>query len=363
MRNGVAGGRVLKAVAKSWPGFIVGAVESRTRELVESGRFAEAAEVLEEAVDQYGSGTVPPVVLAWTLFRAERPADARRWALRAIEAEPEKADAHRVLGYALLDLGRRDEALAALRRGAELSPENGVHWMELAWVRHRERRFGAARELADRALESAPDNAWVRYTAGRIFERRLRYRRAQSHYERAIELDPADARKRYGLARVLRARGRISRSAACVYEAVPAPGAEREHEEVCAATMRSWAWRWPEAALRAALVLNTVDWVFPTPPRLGLPLAGLVLAAFALAWWRAFAALPAPCRRDLFAPAGWGHFAAASARTAVVLIAVAAVLAIELTSLQHLGVCAFIVLGYVDWHHRAEEPSETGLFH
>jgi predicted Zn-dependent protease len=94
MRNGVAGGRVLKAVAESWPGLIVGAVESRARELVESGRFTEAAEVLEEAVEQYGDGTVPPVLLAWTLLRAERPADARRWALRAIETEPEKAGAH-----------------------------------------------------------------------------------------------------------------------------------------------------------------------------------------------------------------------------------------------------------------------------
>ncbi len=363
MRNGVAGGRVLKAVAKSWPGFIAGAVESRVRGLIESGRFEEAAAVLEEAVEQYGKGTVPALLLAWTLLKAGRPADARRWALRAIETEPEKADAYRVLAYALLDLELKDEAAAALRKGVELSPDNGLHYMELAWIRHREQGFGATRELVDKALELAPGNAWVQYTAGRIFERHLRYRRAQSHYERAVELDPGDAAKRYALAGLLQSRGRISRGVACAHGTVPAPGEERRHEEVCTSVMRRWSWRWPELALRSALTFNAVDWVFPTPLRVALPLAGLLLAAFAVAWWRAFVALPAPCRRAMFAPGRWGHFAAASARTAAVLAAVAAFLVVELSALQHFGVLALIVLGYVHWYRWTERASETDLLY
>ncbi|WP_081687580.1 tetratricopeptide repeat protein [Glycomyces tenuis] len=353
MRNGVARGRVLGAVARTWPGFIVNAVEARACEHIDAGRFDEAAAVLVQAVERYGPATVPQLLLAWTLNRAGRHSDAHEWAVRAVEAEPENADAHWVLANVLFELERRDEAAAALRSAVELAPDNGSHHMELAWIRYEEEDFGVTRDLVDKALELAPDDAWVQYTAGRIFDHHLRHRRAQSHYERALELDPENAEARYDLGSLLQARGRITRGVVCVHETEPAPGAEDEHEEVYTSVLLRWSWRWYEWALRAALVLNAFDWIFPTPSWFGASLAGLLLAAFAVQWARTFAALPAPCRRDMLAPGRRGHFAGAAARTAAVLAGTAVVLLVELNALQHLGLLAVIVLGYVDWYRRA----------
>ncbi|WP_169732000.1 tetratricopeptide repeat protein [Glycomyces arizonensis] len=353
MRNGVARGRVLGAVAKAWPGFIMHVVEARAREHVEAGRFGEAAVVMEEAVERYGPGTVPPLLLAWVLVKAGRPDAARDWALRAVEDEPENPDAHWVLSGALFDLERGVEAADALRKAVELSPENGSYYMELAWIRYREEDFGVTRELVDKALELAPDDAWVQYTAGRIFDHHLRHRRAQSHYERALELDPENAAVRYDLGALLQTRGRISRGVVCVYETAPEPGGEAEYDEAYGAALLRWPWRWYEWALRAVFVINIADWVFPTPPWLAAPLAGLLVAAFAVRWGRTFASLPAQCRRDMLAPGRRGRFTAASVRTLVVLAGAAAFLLVEPGGWQHLGVLAVIVLGYADWYRRA----------
>lgn len=353
MRNGLAGGRVLGAVAKAWPGFIMHVVEARAREHVEAGRFGEAAAVMEDAVERYGPGTVPPLLLAWVLVKAGRPDAAHDRALRAVEDEPENPDAHWVLASALLDLERGAEAADALRKAVELSPENGSYCMELAWIRHQDEDFSVTRELVDRALALAPDDAWMQYTAGRIFEHHLRHRRAQSHYERALELDPENADVRHDLGALLQARGRITSGVVCVYETAPAPGGEAEHGEAYAAALLRWSWRWYEWALRAAFVINIADWIFPTPPWLAAPLAGLLVAAFAVQWARTFASLPAQCRRDMLAPERRGRLVSAAVRTFAILAGVAAFLLVELDALQHLGVLAAVALGYVDWYRRA----------
>lgn len=352
MRNGVARGRVLDAVARTWPGLIMNVVEARAREHVEAGRFDEASVVMEQAVERYGADTVPPLLIAWVCNKAERSEAAREWALRAIEEEPENSDAHWMLATALFALDRGDEAATASRRAVELSPDKGAYYMDLAWIRREARDFAATGELVDKALELEPDDAWVQYTAGRIFEGHRRHRRAQAHYERALELDPGHTEARYHLGALLQTRGRISRGVACVHGTTPPPGDEAEHEAIYAVALRRWSWHWQGWALRSAFVLNIVDWVFPTPLWLSVPLAGLLLAGFVVAWANAFAALPTPCRRDLFAPGRRNDFVAASTLAAVTVAGIASVLLVELASLGHLIVFACIVLGYVHGYLR-----------
>lgn len=355
MRNGVAHGRVLEAVARTWPGVITSAVETRAREHIEAGRFDEAAAVLEQAAERYGPDAVPNLLLAYALNSAERHQSALEWADRAVGNEPENADAHWVRANALFDLGRRDEASESLWKAVDLSPDRGTYYMELAWHGYLHLGYAETKKLIDRALDLAPDDPWAHHTAARIFGHHLRHKRAQHHFERAGELDPSSAAARYELAGMLQVRGRISRGVRCVFETEP--DSEDEHRANYDAVLRRWSWRWYEWALRAAFLLNVIDWILPTPGWVGGVLAGLLVTGVVVPYVRSLSALPAPCRSHLWERGRRGFFAGAAAVTATCLAGAAAMLLVEPNALQHLGVLGVLIAGYVHWYRRASRIS------
>ncbi|MDA1362813.1 tetratricopeptide repeat protein [Glycomyces luteolus] len=369
-----ARGRVLQAVNKTWPGFISGAVEGRARELIDQDQYEEAADVLEKGIVKYGPASVSQVLLAWCLHLSGRNEAALEWVVRAVEEEPDDEDAHWLRANVLFDLGRADEASAALWRAVELAPDNGRYYMQLAWFHYVDREFAKTRELVDQALERSPDDAWVQQTAGRIFDYHLRHKRAHTHYVRAFELDPDDAAVRDDLAEILQTRGRLSAGVRVAWEtakaAAPAGGdaavaaapAVRDEESLYEVMLRRWSWRWYERALRIALLLNVIDWIFPTPLPGSAVLAGLTVAAYGVVWTRSLLELPPECRRDLVGKGRRGKFAGALARIVVVFAAMGLVLWGELSALQHLGLVALLIAGYAEWYWRAARISGRRAF-
>jgi tetratricopeptide (TPR) repeat protein len=359
-----AQGRVLKAVAKTWPGFIAGAVEGRAREFIDEDRYDEAAAVLEQGLERYGAESVSRLLFAWCLHLAGRQEAALEWAGQAVEAEPENADAHWLRSNILFELERPDDAVAALWRAVELTPDNGRYYMQLAWIQYQDLEFAKTRELVEQALERAPDDAWVQHTAGRIYDHHLRHRRAHAHYVRALELEPDDVDVRADLAEILQTRGRLSSGVRVAWETVSAAGdgGEPYVAEHYESTLRRWSWRWYEWALRAALVLNVADWIIPTPVMVGAALMGVLVVAYGVAWARSLLVLPRQCRRDLVGKGRRGHFVGALVRTSIVVGGMALVLPGELSALQHLGVLALIVAGYVEWSWRAARIAGNRMF-
>ncbi|MEU5157626.1 tetratricopeptide repeat protein [Glycomyces sp. NPDC021274] len=375
-----ARGRVLQAVNKTWPRFISGAVEGRARELIDNDQYGEAAEVLEQGIGKYGAGSVSQLLLAWCLHLSGRQEDALGWAAGAVEEEPESADAHWLHGTILFELGRADEGTASLWRAAELTPDNGRYYMQLAWYRYRDQEFAKTRELVEQALERSPDDVWVQHTAGRIYEHHLRHKRAHAHYVRALELDPDDVSVRDDLAVILQTRGRLSAGLRVAWQSLRAaearakvPGTEDEPVAAGAAgtedevrlyemALRHWSWRWYERVLRGALLLNVIDWIFPTPWVEAGAVAGALVLLYWAAWFWSLRALPPECRRDLVGKGRRGHFAGALVRTLLVLTVMGLVLWGELSALQHLGMLALIVGGYLEWYWRAAQISGRPVF-
>jgi tetratricopeptide (TPR) repeat protein len=364
-----ARGRVLQAVNKTWPRFISGAVEGRARELIDDDQYLEAAEVLEQGIAKYGPGSVSQLLLAWCLHMGERQEAALEWADRAVAEEPGNEDAHWLQACVLFELGRVDEAAVSMWQAVELAPDNGRYYMQLAWFHHVDQDFAKTRELVEWALERSPEDAWVQHTAGRIFDYHLRHKRAQAHLRRALELDPNLIDASYDLAEILQARGRLSSGVRVAWKIVndavdtkAGDAAVVEASDLYETTLRRWSWRWYEWALRAALLLNVVDWIFPTPFAVAVGLSSALVAVFAAGLaWSVHLLLPA-CRKDLVGKGRRGHFAGAMARMLLVLGGIVLVLLGEPTALQHLGILALIIGGYVEWYWRAARISGRRMF-
>jgi len=99
------------------------AYNNRGRILVQLGRYEEAAVMFEKAVEIDPTGTVPLVNLAFMhLTMLPDPAACESACRRLVAIDPEIANYHSMLGWAMALQGRYDEAEAALLRALELEP-------------------------------------------------------------------------------------------------------------------------------------------------------------------------------------------------------------------------------------------------
>ena len=209
----------------------------QARELVLSGRAAEAVPIYEEllqaspdnpglmmnlVVARFKAGQYGKVIPLCRRLLEVRPDSAGAWLFlgasyyqtgryeKAVEplrkvlaARPDERNARLMLGEALLQLGRPEEAVAELERAAELLPREPRVWYGL------ERGYTLLAERAERELEqAAPGSAWWHAAAGDLFFRREDYGRALYHYRRALELRPDFPGLHRAVARLYRAAGK-----------------------------------------------------------------------------------------------------------------------------------------------------------
>ncbi len=111
---------------------------------------------------------------------------------RAIELSPNYAGAHHWLTGPLKALGRLDEAIAESRRSTELDPLSAVNMVDLAQAYLFARRFKEADATLKRALEIDPGFAYAHWTYGILLQVSgdLEGARAQYATARARENDP-----------------------------------------------------------------------------------------------------------------------------------------------------------------------------
>jgi len=77
--------------------------------------------------------------------------------LLAVKARPGDADTHTVLGVALVDQNRTEEAAAQFREAARLQPTNALAHYHLALIHQERKEMRAAVEQFRLALQAQPD--------------------------------------------------------------------------------------------------------------------------------------------------------------------------------------------------------------
>jgi tetratricopeptide (TPR) repeat protein len=129
----------------------------------------------------------------------------------AASLDPHDADAYGVIGDALVELGRYDEAFEAFQTMVDTRPDLASY----ARASYARELLGdvpgavSAMELAFEAAGTPSDAAWVAHRLGELEFARGRVEAAARWYERGLELEPGYAPNAAGLANVAWARGDV----------------------------------------------------------------------------------------------------------------------------------------------------------
>jgi serine/threonine-protein kinase len=108
-------------------------------------------------------------LLAYSLAIDHDAEPALRAARRSVEIDPQYADGWQSVGENLEDLGKTDEALAALDRCLALSPATADCRAERGWVRSSEGRCADMEEDLRRAVASSKSGVWQDGRAAALF--------------------------------------------------------------------------------------------------------------------------------------------------------------------------------------------------
>ena len=175
---------------------------------------------------------------------------------------PDHPDALQFLGMIQHGRGEREQAVATLKKAAEIAPENASIWNNLGNALIEIRQSEQAAAAYRRALDAAPDFAAPHNNLGAIHRSRGEDELAESAYRRAIELDPNFADAWRNLSNLHLALGRVKQAVECGLRAValsPRSTLTLQHSGIAYAYLgdlakaadvfRSWLAKEPENAV------------------------------------------------------------------------------------------------------------------
>ena len=128
--------------------------------------------------------------------------EAEREILRAIEIEPDYADAHSNLGAVLIDMGRPRQAIPSFQTALDLDPELAAAASNLGNAYFALGDLDSALVAYERALELDPDFAEALNNSANALSTVGRFEEARARYLRALGLRPDFPEAKYGLGRL-----------------------------------------------------------------------------------------------------------------------------------------------------------------
>jgi tetratricopeptide (TPR) repeat protein len=203
--------------------------QQRARETGDPSFYARSEEALRRALALAPRDGLAVTGLAALAASRHSFEEARRLAERARRLAPDLAAVDGILGDALVELGRYEEAFAAFDRMAARKPSLAAY-ARVAYARELLGRPAAAIEAMKLAVGAGAgrgeNEAWALVELGNLYFNSGRLRLAERAYREALARFPGYHRAQAGLARVRAARGNLA-AAVGLYrralEVVPLP--------------------------------------------------------------------------------------------------------------------------------------------
>jgi tetratricopeptide (TPR) repeat protein len=191
------------------------AYQQRVRETGDPSFYPRAERALRRALQLEDGNALATTGLAALAASRHRFSEARALAERSIRLNPHSAPAYGILGDALSELGRYDEAFAAFERMVALKPGLAAY-SRVSYAREllgKPREATAAMRLAVRAGSANVENAaWTLVQLGNLYFDRSRLGRAERAYREALFRLPGYVHAEAALARAESARGKVGRA-------------------------------------------------------------------------------------------------------------------------------------------------------
>jgi tetratricopeptide (TPR) repeat protein len=239
---------------------------------LDAGKLSEAAEHFQ-VLAQRQPDAQAHYLLATTLERLGRTADAVAHYLEVVRLQPESAKAHFDLANALASEGQLVQALVHYREVVKLKPDHALGYNNLAMILANQGKNDEAITFYREALRLNPGLAIAHNNLGLALARLGRYDEAVEQYRQALAIDPAyvNACNNWGTALLKqgqfaeaeslyrRALDMDSRSASSSYNLAQALKGQGKDQEARQGYRQALALdsSWPERAARAAWQLAT----------------------------------------------------------------------------------------------------------
>lgn len=178
------------AEPRAWAGLSLGYSRIGHDRLPDAFKLAKAAanraqELGETLAETYAGLAQTKLYWEWDYPGAEQ--DFRR----ALELNPNLANARCHYSWDLLTLGRFDEALEEMKRAKDLDPLTPPYTAWLASLYHCQGRYREMLEEARKAIQLSPDHVWSLLVLGRAYQGVGMHDDSIETYKKAVALYPA----------------------------------------------------------------------------------------------------------------------------------------------------------------------------
>jgi Tfp pilus assembly protein PilF len=175
------------------------------RKYLAEGKAADAKAVFDALLRRYPDEPDVYLFLAISLLRLRDPQSAEASVRKAVEIDPNHAEARTLLAWIESDLhGDLDAAIREYTRVVQLKPEFPQAYNNLGVAFKRKGQLEKAAEAFNQALARKPDFAPALSNRGWVFAEQNRWREARHDFEQALQINPKDDGALYGLSQSLR---------------------------------------------------------------------------------------------------------------------------------------------------------------
>jgi predicted Zn-dependent protease len=161
--------------------------------LARTGQAAKGAQILTGLEPSLGRDAMFQFELAGARLRAGQLAEAEASARQAVKLAPATGTAHRILGMALLEAQKSDEAIHELKVATELEPGVAAGWLSLANAYMQSREMNNALEASETGIALLPADPMLQTTRAQVLMLQKKWSLATLALQKALKLDADSA--------------------------------------------------------------------------------------------------------------------------------------------------------------------------
>ena len=186
--------------------------QQRVKDTGDPSSYVPAAKVLHQALELEPKNLPATIALGALELSRHRFAEALAIGRHAVSVAPSTARGYGIVGDALLELGRYEEAFATFNRMSSLKPSLSSY-ARISYARELVGDIAGAAEAmrlaVDAAAGSPDDRAWAHVQLGKLYASHGRDDEAAREYRNALQVSPGFVDSFDALARVEAGRGRL----------------------------------------------------------------------------------------------------------------------------------------------------------